>query len=144
MSRPWTTLPSEPGPRTKPSNAPPIPLISTIGLFVKPVWLVPLMKTGTVIVGSAEDTLITNGPLGILKLMESVWPGAAGCVFALRIARRSEPTHDPTMLSLMLVTWNGFDTGCEVVVANGEVLLPGSVTVAVMIWLVSSGVVMSN
>ena len=56
MVNPVMTLPPEPAPRIRPSNAWSPPSISTPGSVV------PSMVTGTLIVGSADAGAITNGP----------------------------------------------------------------------------------
>ena len=130
MSRPWTTLPAEPGPRIKPSNDWPPPSISTAGAPA-----VPRIEIGTAIAGSADVGLITCGelPVAIAKVIASVVPEAGGLSFALRIAWRSDPTSAPCTPSLVFVTAKGVSVGFAVVTANGDVPSVGSVTVAVIV-----------
>src|SRR5208337_707275 len=124
--RPLIALPPEPAPRIRLSKDWPPPLICTPGSVV------PSIVTGTAIVGRTEIGRIA-------KVMGSV-PEAGGLLLASRMTCRSEPTSEPGTLSVVFVTWNGLAVGWAVTVANTEVLLAGSVAVAVTVWVVCSGV----
>ena len=88
----------------------------------------------TVSVGSAVIVVITNGPVpGMSNVM-----GEPGLTLASRIAWRSEPTP----LSFVLVTTKGEASAAAV--AKADVLLFGSVAVAVTCWPLASGAAKLN
>src|SRR4051812_37904763 len=87
------------------TNAPaPAPFSSISGEVLKPGWVLPLIETGCVIVGSADVRLIVRTPPpGMLKLMTS----AAVVAFADVIASRSDtPLVAPLFSSAVVVTTN--------------------------------------
>ena len=95
------------------------------------------MTTGSVIGGSGVAGLMVWTPApGMLKSIVS----SPGLALAFRIAWRSEPTREPSWLSVRLVTAKG-DAGATAVAANCEVLPSGPVTVAVRRCPLASGVV---
>src|SRR5579859_4919659 len=104
-----------------------VPLISITGVpAVQPGWLVPSTKTGFVIAGRAEaSVMVCTPPPGILKVIEV----KAGLALTSRIACRSEPAPE----SFVLVT-TGFaaqesETENSTVANNhkAEIHVPGQV-----------------
>ena len=104
MSNPSIVLPLEPGARSNASSPLRVlPLSSMIGVPAYPGWGLPSIRTGTVMAGKGDSTLITYGaePLVIEKVI-LLGPGVAA--LDLRIAWRNDTSPGMMLESEVVVT----------------------------------------